>query len=56
MEENLLDISAVAKLLNVKESWLRMAIFKREIPFIKIGRLIRFKKEDIEDFIKSNSN
>lgn len=30
MEENLLDISAVAKLLNVKESWLRMAVSREK--------------------------
>jgi excisionase family DNA binding protein len=51
-EERLLTISDASQFLNVKESWLRSAIFKKEIPYIKCGNLIRFNKSDLRTFIK----
>lgn len=51
----LLDIKQASQFLGVKESWLRNAIFKKEIKFIKLNRLIRFSKTDLEDFIKKNT-
>lgn len=44
----LLDIDQAAHFLNVKVSRLRSAILKKEIPFLKIGRLVHFHKEDLE--------
>lgn len=39
--------------LKIKASKGRSMIFKKEIPFIKIGRLIRFDREDIVQWIES---
>ena len=47
----LLTIGEVAKLFNVKESKLRRAILKKEIPYLKLGGLIRFKKSDLEEYL-----
>ena len=47
----LLSIDDAAKLLQVKVSRLRTAVFKREIPFVRIGRLIRFKESDLRQWI-----
>jgi excisionase family DNA binding protein len=44
---DLLILTEAAKFLSIKESRLRYAIFKKEIPFIKIGRLIRFDRQEL---------
>ena len=49
----LLTIEEVMNLFKLKESNIRKAIFKREIPYIKIGGLIRFKTEDLIDYIQT---
>jgi excisionase family DNA binding protein len=49
---DLLDINQAATFLNVKVSRLRTAILRREIPFLKIGRLLRFHKKDLEGWIE----
>lgn len=52
--EQLLNIKEAAKFLSVKESWIRSAVFKQEIPIVKLGRLVRFRRSDLENFIKEN--
>jgi excisionase family DNA binding protein len=53
-EKELLTIKDVVKILNVKESWLRSAVFQKTIPFLKIGHLIRFQMIDLEIWINQN--
>jgi excisionase family DNA binding protein len=55
MAEKLLNTDDTAKMLGVKTSWVRMAVFRKKIPYVKLGRLVRFKREDLEKFIKDNS-
>ena len=57
MSEKLISIStlALALDLSVKESWIRSMIFKNKIPFIKIGRHIRFDPLVIKLWIRSNN-
>jgi excisionase family DNA binding protein len=50
----LITISEAAQILNVKVSKLRQAIFRREITYVKLGNLIRFREKDLENFINSN--
>ena len=47
----LLTIDEAAELLSVKVSRLRTAVFRREIPFVKIGRLVRFKEDSLLKWI-----
>jgi len=54
MEKVLYTVGEVSKLLSMKESRIRQAVFRREINFVKIGALVRFRLEDIERFIKDN--
>jgi excisionase family DNA binding protein len=42
----------LAKKLDVKESTVRSWVFKKEIPFRKIGRLVRFSESAIQDWLK----
>ena len=53
-ELKLLKIGEVVELFQIKESKLRRAILKKEIPYIKLGGLIRFKKSDLEDYLSSS--
>lgn len=48
----LLDIIQASETLNIKVSRLRSAVFNREIPFIKIGRLVRFDINDLHKWIE----
>jgi excisionase family DNA binding protein len=41
--------------LGIRYSHMRSLIFKRQIPTIKIGRLLRFKKKDLDNWLKTNS-
>lgn len=52
----LLNIDEVCKLLNVKKSWVRTAVHKKKIPYIKVNHLIRFDKNSIEKWIGGNTN
>ena len=40
--------------LGIKESRLRQAVFRREISYVKLGALVRFREEDIQYFIEKN--
>lgn len=48
MEKSILTFEETCKFLQIKKSRLRTAIFRREIPFLKIGRLIRFDLDDLK--------
>lgn len=57
-QSSILTLAEACDFLKIKKSRLRTAIFKREIPFIKIGRLIRFDHEDLKAWLsklKSNT-
>jgi excisionase family DNA binding protein len=41
----------LAKRLDVKESTVRSWVFKKQIPFVKIGRLVRFKEKSIQKWL-----
>ena len=48
----LLTIIDISRILNVKVSWVKSAIFKRKIPYIKVGHYVRFDEKEIESWIK----
>ncbi|MFX1238437.1 MAG: helix-turn-helix domain-containing protein [Promethearchaeota archaeon] len=50
--ENLLDIKEVSAKLMIKESTLRAWVFQRRIPFIRLGRLVRFKEAELVNWIR----
>lgn len=53
--ENLMDIEQAAKILAVKESWIRSLISQRKISHIKMGGLIRLRKDDLEELVRINT-
>lgn len=48
---SLLTLNEACGFLKIKKSRLRTAIFRKEIPFIKIGRLIRFDHDDLKAWL-----
>jgi excisionase family DNA binding protein len=56
--ENLLTIPQLSAWLQVPEKTIQDWVYKRQIPFKKVGRLVRFKKTEIEHWInlKEDSN
>jgi excisionase family DNA binding protein len=44
----LMTIQEAAAFLNLKVSKIRALTFRNEIPFVKIGRLVRFRAQDLE--------
>ena len=51
-QEKLLTLKEIAEQLNVKESWLKAMIFRNEIPYIKIGKHIRFGQSEIQKWVE----
>jgi excisionase family DNA binding protein len=49
--EPLLDADAVAAWLGFKPSTIRQWVKTGDIPFVKVGRATRFRREDIEGWI-----
>ena len=38
---------------NLKKSWLRRQVFLKQIPYLKIGGLIRFDLQEINEWLES---
>lgn len=51
----LLTIEQASDLLKVKRSWLRCQVFKKAIPYVKVGRHVRFELTEIERWIAENA-
>ncbi len=51
--DKLLTIDELAEVLSVKKSTIYQWVHLGLIPHIKMGRLLRFKKEDIEKWLLS---
>ena len=47
----LVDIPAVAERLGVSERFVRRLVFERRIPYVKVGRLVRFDPAAVEQWI-----
>lgn len=53
-EEIWLSSQQVQEWLNITQDWLYDQVQKRQIPHIKIGRLLRFNKAEIKKWIKEH--
>ncbi len=49
--ELLLDIAQLAERLGVTERFVRRLVEERRIPFLKIGKFVRFHPDDVERWI-----
>lgn len=53
--EPLLDVPELATELRVKPDWIYKKTADRSIPFIKVGRFIKFKKSEIDAWLVEQS-
>mgnify|MGYP006310667409 CR=1 FL=1 len=54
--EKLLNSSEAAKYLNIKEWTLRHWVSEKRIPYVKLGRCVRFKQSDLDKYIEQNTH
>lgn len=49
--KNLMTALDVAEMLQMKMSWVRQRVHKDELPYYKIGNLVRFNRTDIQRWL-----
>jgi excisionase family DNA binding protein len=54
-ETNLIDINELARRLSIAKGTLYNWVYLRRIPFVKLGRALRFNPEEIERIVRSSS-
>ena len=54
MEKEYLTIEEISVYLGVKKSTLYSKVESGEIPYYRIGRLIRFKEQEVDQWMKEN--
>jgi excisionase family DNA binding protein len=52
--QELLRAKEAAQFLNVSENTVRMWIWQRRLPVVRLGRAVRLRRQDLEDFIDDN--
>ena len=52
-ESAYLTVEEAARELNIKVSRMRTAIFRNEVPYVKIGSLVRVPRLDLHDHFKN---
>lgn len=55
-DEQLLTIKETSEYLRAPINTLYSWVWQRRIAFVKIGKLLRFKKKDLDEFIRRNSH
>lgn len=50
-DEPLLTVQQAAHLLSVKKRWIYEACARHEIPYIKVGRLTRFRRSELDAWL-----
>jgi excisionase family DNA binding protein len=53
-DEGLVDVREAARFLAVSASTLYGWVWQRKIPFVKVGRAVRFEMSDLRKFIEEN--
>ncbi|MBI1352088.1 MAG: helix-turn-helix domain-containing protein [Actinomycetales bacterium] len=48
---DLLTVEQAADYLNITDHFVRRLVRERRIPFLKVGRLVRFRRADIEVYL-----
>jgi len=56
VDKDFLTIEELSEYLGIKRSTLYQRVGRREIPFYRFGRLIRFKKADIDLWMEAFRN
>jgi excisionase family DNA binding protein len=51
----LLTVEEVAKLTGWKPATIRQKVWRRELPYVKLGRSVRFRESEISHLIEGSS-
>ncbi len=51
---NIMSIEEASSYLGLKKSTIYSWIFQRRIPFIKLGKLVKFDRRDIDKWLEGN--
>ena len=51
-EDRLYDVQELAEYLSVSTQWIYERVQLKEIPYIKVGKLLRFQKSDIDRWLE----
>ena len=54
--EKLLDLIAVAEILGISPVTAKIWASKRRFPVVKVGRLVRVAPEDLDEWIRENTD
>lgn len=52
--DHLLTVKAAAARLGTTERHVRDLVYRRAIPFVKVGRLVRFEPDELAAWIAAN--
>lgn len=50
---SLLSVDEVAAIMNLQPKTIRAWVFRREIPFVRVGHNLRFRPEVIDELIEN---
>ena len=53
--EKLLNVPGLSDFIGVKKSTIRKWVHERRIPFLKVGRCVRFRPSSIEAWLKRST-
>lgn len=51
--DTLLNADEVAAMLGVNRSWVERSVKRGEMPVIRLGRYLRFRRESVDAWIKT---
>jgi len=55
IQSKLLDINEVAEFLGISKDTLYKMVNQRRIPFVKVGRLLRFERAALDAWIRQHA-
>jgi len=55
MEQKYLTIEELSRILQVKKHYIYALTSQRKIPFLKLGRFLRFERDKIEEWLKDKA-
>ncbi len=55
MEKRILNMNDCAEYLGLSKGTLYVWVCRRKIPYVKVGRLVKFDMREIEGWLKENS-
>ncbi len=53
-DNSLVDIDAAASYLSVRPGYLRRLVRERRIPYLKVGKFVRFRVSDLERWLDAS--